>query len=546
MRRRSATAWVTKVTAAVVGLAALGVAALGQAPPATGSDAVPLAVDGTWASGPLRAGESRSVPLDVAPGDYVRGQFAVADGRFDIDLQDAAGRHLRRLAGGAEGKAMFQFVAPAADLRLAVSAQRDGAVQLTYAARIVPQPQPEAGAAAPLSPALADLARHLADGGGTEAFWREIAGRGTPLVEPAADGTALVTFLARGAQRNVRLFGAPSGDHEWLDRLGDSDVWFKSFLLPDDTRLSYQLAPDVPDLPGSPRDRRLAILATAQADPLNPAPWPQDAPDAFSRDSTLTLPAAPPQPGLEASGAPAGTLSEFKIASPRLGNSRSITLYLPAGFDPADPRNVLLLAFDARAYLTKVPTPRILDNLIAAGRLPPVVAAFVSEIDGETRARELPGNPGFAAFMADELLPEIGRRTGAAIPAGRIILAGSSYGGLAAATVALARPERFGNVIALSGSFWWHPPDSPAEAPEHVAGLVAGGAKRDIRFHLSAGRFEGPHADSLGILDTSRHLRDVLRAKGYDVSYREYSGGHDYFVWRGALADGLLALAPRL
>ena len=34
----------------------------------------------------------------------------------------------------------------------------------------------------------------------------------------------------------------------------------------------------------------------------------------------------------------------------------------------------------------------------------------------------------------------------------------------------------------------------------------------------------------------------MLRAKGYAVSLRTYAGGHDFLVWRGALADGLIAL----
>lgn len=494
----------------------------------------------------LPAGGSAAYALDASPGDYVRGQFTVADGRFDLDLVRPDGSHLRRLAADAEGRAAFQFMVPEAPLRLVATARAEGgAASVEMTLRLAPADQ-TAPAESLLSPAMAALSAHVAGGGTTDAFWREVIRRGTPLTEPGPDGSVILTFLARGARSNVRLVGAPSGDHEWLQRLGDSDVWFKSFQVPADTRLSYKLAPDVPDLPGTRRERRLALLATAAADPLNRAPWPADAPDAFNQDSTLELPAAPDQPGLVPREGPHGTLSDLRLSSPRLGNTRALTLYTPPGFDPKDPRNVLLLVFDARAYLTKVPTPTILDHLIADGRLPPVVAVFVSEIDPPTRSRELPGNDVFADVMAEEVLPLVRTRTGADIPAARTILAGSSFGGLAAATVALRHPDRFGNAIALSGSFWWHPDGAPPDAPEHVAALVAHGPRRHVRFHLSAGLFETAHEDAPGILDTSRHLRDVLKAKGYDVSYREYAGGHDYLVWRGALADGLLALAPRL
>ena len=41
-------------------------------------------------------------------------------------------------------------------------------------------------------------------------------------------------------------------------------------------------------------------------------------------------------------------------------------------------------------------------------------------------------------------------------------------------------------------------------------------------------------------------MRDVLRAKGYDVTYHEFYGAHSEANWEDALADGLRALsAPR-
>jgi enterochelin esterase family protein len=40
-------------------------------------------------------------------------------------------------------------------------------------------------------------------------------------------------------------------------------------------------------------------------------------------------------------------------------------------------------------------------------------------------------------------------------------------------------------------------------------------------------------------------MRDVLLAKGYEVHYQQFVGGHDYLSWRGTFADGLLALIGR-
>ena len=45
-----------------------------------------------------------------------------------------------------------------------------------------------------------------------------------------------------------------------------------------------------------------------------------------------------------------------------------------------------------------------------------------------------------------------------------------------------------------------------------------------------------------GILETNRHLGDVLRAKGFRVTQREHATGHDYVHWQGAIACGLVAL----
>jgi enterochelin esterase family protein len=68
-----------------------------------------------------------------------------------------------------------------------------------------------------------------------------------------------------------------------------------------------------------------------------------------------------------------------------------------------------------------------------------------------------------------------------------------------------------------------------------------------VRFYLDVGLMEtGPTPDNgPDQVVVNRHLRNVLRAKGYFVHYREFNGGHEYLNWRGTMADALLMLVGR-
>lgn len=523
---------------------AVGLAALGQA--AAGDDAPRALEPGIAVAGTIAAGEgARLFPLASRDGDFVQGFVDIKGGAGDLDVVDGENRPLRNLVAKSSGRNSFLFIAGEGEALRLTAAGHDVSFSLLIVKKLslseqVPPPPSY------LSPAIAAAAADAAKGAGTDAFWARIERDGTPLVEPAPDGMRIVTFLYRGARRNVRILGAPSADHDPLEHIDGTDIWFKSYLLPASTRLSYQIAPDIPDLPGTARERRVAILATAQADPLNRFPWPADAGDRFNVSSTFALDAAPAQPFLAARNIDRGKVATFEIGSARLGNTRTITLYTPPHYSADSKENVLLFLFDGDAYQTKVPTPDILDNMIADGVIPPVVAVLIANPDREARGRELPDSADFTSFLADELLPVVLVRTGTKPAPARTVLAGSSFGGLAALRIALARPDLFGNALSMSGSFWWHPENAAAEDGEYIAASVARRPKAEIRVFLSAGLFEvkGPGTDA-GILDSNRHLRDVLRAKNYTVHYREYAAGHDYLAWRGILSDGLIDLFGR-
>jgi enterochelin esterase family protein len=165
-----------------------------------------------------------------------------------------------------------------------------------------------------------------------------------------------------------------------------------------------------------------------------------------------------------------------------------------------------------------VPTPTILDNLRADGRIPPVVAVFVSQVD---RARELACNEDFGAFVATELIPWAQERYHAGKTASDVVVAGSSFGGLAAAFVALRHPRVIGNVLSQSGNFAWAPDrivgpnlDATTEGGWLIKEYI-GRPSEPVRFYLDAGVFEADRfAAGDAILESTRHFRDVLRAKG--------------------------------
>ena len=180
-----------------------------------------------------------------------------------------------------------------------------------------------------------------------------------------------------------------------------------------------------------------------------------------------------------------------------------------------------------------------------AGRLPPTVALLLGNPDAPARQRELGCHAPFVEFVAAELVPWVRERYAVTVDPTSTVVGGSSRGALAAAFAGLRRPDLFGNVLCQSGAFWFSPDGDPE--PVWLARQVAAMPRQPVRFHLDVGLLEvGVEDDGAPTMRTvSRHMRDVLRAKGYGVHYAEFSGGHDYSCWEVSLPEGLLALLGR-
>jgi enterochelin esterase-like enzyme len=404
------------------------------------------------------------------------------------------------------------------------------------------------------SPRMSKL-RAVVDTGNLAAvsqFWDEIRKKHTPLIEPVPDDqhSSLVTFLwqGKGDTHNVVLIGGVAGTEltkNKMTHIAGTDVWYKTYKVRNDARFTYSLSPNdslVPIETIDPKDRDALNkrLSDLRPDPLNPRHDPGQMPSSY-----IELREAPPQPWITAvAGAPKGKVEEQKFISAIMRNERDIWVYTPPGFTPTGGRYPLLIVFDGPSYINKVPVPVILDNLIAKGLIPLIVAISVGNPTASSRAVELPCSPEFADFLAKELVPWMRKNYRATEDPAHVAVGGSSYGGLAATFAGLRHPDVFGNVLSQSGSFWWKPEDQ--SEPEWLTKQFISSPRLNIRLFLEVGLMEeGASLTGPSVLVANRDMRDVLVGKGYRIHYQEFNGGHEYLNWRGSFADGLLYLFGR-
>lgn len=213
--------------------------------------------------------------------------------------------------------------------------------------------------------------------------------------------------------------------------------------------------------------------------------------------------------------------------------TRDVWVYVPAGYVPGTPAPFMIVQ-DGRGYLQRLPP--VLDTMIAAKRLPPLVAVMVSSGGGSARGGErnleydtLSGR--YSDFIEGEVLPKISKDFGIAFtrdPEGRGSMGGSS-GGIAAFTMAWFHPMRYRRVISYSGSFTalaWPRDPANADGGWNYPKIVEQNPKKPLRIWLEVGdkdlRFDGlADAAHLDWPLANQKMAQALKAKGY--AYR--------FVW---------------
>jgi enterochelin esterase-like enzyme len=234
--------------------------------------------------------------------------------------------------------------------------------------------------------------------------------------------------------------------------------------------------------------------------------------------------------------------------------SRSVTVYIPSQYVPGTPAP-LLLTHDAMGARSNQ-LPAILDNLIAAHRVPPLVAVMVGNGGGDGRGSErgleydtVSGK--FAEFIEVEVLPRVARDYNVTFtqdPAGRATMGGSS-GGAVAFTMAWFHPDLYGRVLTYSGTYTNNQsPDSPAfphGAWEYHEHLIARSEPKPLRIWMEVGEKDNGSANTAADLHNwviaNERMASVLKTKGYHYQfvYAEGAGHVDRRVVAQTLPQAL-------
>ena len=272
------------------------------------------------------------------------------------------------------------------------------------------------------------------------------------------------------------------------------------------------------------------------ADPLNPLL----AHDPFGANSVCQAYGYErPEWTLPDPNVPAGCLESFSLFSQALVRNQTITLYLPAGLQRRQ-RYPLLIAHDGEDYLNYSQLQTVLDNLIAAKTIQPLIVAMTQ---AEERKMEYAGDPRHAHFIALELLPVLRQRLPLRRARHALGLMGASLGAVASLHTAWRYPGQFGKLLLQSGSF------AATDVSQRERGPTF---EPVIRFVDAFRREPGQPAEkiymSCGLYETlvveNRAMDRFLRQRNLSVQYQESYDGHNWENWRDHLRDGLSWLFP--
>ena len=290
---------------------------------------------------------------------------------------------------------------------------------------------------------------------------------------------------------------------------------------------SHAPAAEARERPGVAKGR-LVSFTLASADSVIYRPGVVRA-EASSHAALATAPTMPGDP------------SNLVVASSRPGSwTRKVTVYVPPGYTAGVKAPVMVVGDGEAAFPDGRPLSTILDNLIAARRIPPVVAVLIGsggqDQQGSERGREYDTVSGaYAQWVETEVLPKAEQEAKVSLthdPDGRATM-GFSSSGAAAFTMAWFRPDLYRRVLAYSPTFvnqqWPHDPALPGGAWEYHSAWT--GPKSPT---LAARGFAQPVTS-----DAPTGSPLILEADRKPIRFWFLAGDRDMFYPSPQMADGM-------
>jgi enterochelin esterase-like enzyme len=325
---------------------------------------------------------------------------------------------------------------------------------------------------------------------------------GSPLI----DGSS-ATFVWHGSGDVPQLVGDFTGWGESPINLTEAepDVWTHTLSLPPDAYVEYgfNLRYDIVERFTDPFNPRLVY--NGMDDVNHYFTMPDYQPNAFTERKP---------------GAKRGVVSEHWLETGMFTGDthRKVYLYQP----PVDQPTPLVVVWDGGDYLRRGRLNVIVDNLIAQGRIQPISMLMI-ENGMSSRFIEYMQNEGTVGFLMQMLYPfarkHLNLIDAAQVPGIHSVL-GSSMGGLMALYTGLRSADVFGRVVCQSGAFWIGDP----RYDMLVVDMIKHRPAEKLKIWQDVGLLEG-------LLYGNRAMNALLKEKGYNVTYREFSGGHNQTSW---------------
>jgi enterochelin esterase family protein len=342
---------------------------------------------------------------------------------------------------------------------------------------------------------------------------------------PLTQGDSVV-FLYRGEAKTVAWMGDFNGwgyDKEFQNQgtqIPGTDIWYLKTSFPKDARLDYKILINGSDWivdPNNPHQQWSGVGGGSPNSELRMPDWKPD-PIMIPRENIAL-----------------GTLEKDILFNGKtLGYQVTYSIYYPVRYNQ-DAVYPVLYVTDGYEYLherlgnMKV----ILDNLIADGKIKPLLVIFIDHREPVNRSNnrrmmELAMNNHYLNFIADEFIPAIENQHNVSKAREDRGIMGSSMGGLTAAYFAFSRPEVFGLAGIQSPAFWFKPAiytlcDNPENPP--------------VKIYMTTGTIKDAE-------EGARKMKTILEKNTCTYQYTETNQGHSWGNFRDTIDEILLYFFP--